>query len=152
VAFPGDHDNIARLCHPERQGDRLCAVAHPPIALPLAPAGPPYTFGDLPHDLIQRLGAWILSRDYRVVRQSPRDLAHPRALISVAQPGAPEYDRHPARSQLAHRLQGVLQRVGRVRKIHDHRERLPLVDPFHAPDESLHPGHASRNSLPAYPL
>ena len=75
----------------------------------------------------------------RHVGEPPRHRAHLGALAAVAVAAAAEHhDQPPAADELARRPQHVLERVGRVGVVDEHREGLAALD------GSKPPGHARR--------
>ena len=61
-------------------------------------------------------------------RARETDTAHQRPLAPVAVAAGAEHDREPAVAEAARRADDVLERVGRVRVVDDHGERLAGVD------------------------
>ena len=138
VALAGDDDQVARLRHLHGEADGHGAVGDGHVALALAAAGLLQTDGNIVHDGGDVLGARVFGRDDREIGQATGDLAHHRALGVVAQAGAAEDDDHAPLRHGARSGQGALEGVGRVGKVHDGREVLPLVNALHAPRDVGH--------------
>ena len=75
-----------------------------------------------------------------------RRVAHQRALAAVAVAARAEHHVQPAPRDLARRAQHVLERVGRVRVVHEHAEVLALVDRLEA---AGHAAEAARSAIVA---
>ena len=101
--------------------------------------GPGHDLGD---DRVGVLRARVVGGDDRDIGEPRGDLAHQRALAAVAvAAGAEDAEDAPAAvDQLARGAQDVLERVGGVGVVDEHREVLTLLDGLEAP---RHP-HAAR--------
>ena len=78
------------------------------------------------------LGARIVGGHDRDVREIRCDLAHQRPLAAVAVAAGTEDDDHAPLPELTRRSQNRGERVGRVRVVDEHGERLALVDRLEA--------------------
>ena len=126
-AFAGDHDDVSRRRVGQRRLDRRAAVEDDLER----------SVCDLPRDLRGLLGSRVVGRDDRAVSELAGDSPHKRSLLAVAVAAGPEDDRE-APTQLACGRQHVLQRVGGVGVVDNHRERLTGVDRLEAA------GHAGK--------
>ena len=128
VPLPRDEEGVTRLARAHRRDDRLGAIDDGADVRAPRGAGarscPFQNFGD---DGLGRFAARIVRRHHDVVRQTGRRRPHDRALATVAVPAAAEDAAEPLRTERADRLQRALQRIGRVRVIHEPLERLPRI-------------------------
>ena len=121
-ALAGDHDDVAVTRRRERLLDRCAAVDDD---LELARR-------DLVGDRLRILAARVVGRDDRAVGARRGDTAHQRALVAVPVAAGAEHDGQPARAELSRRAQHIVERVGGVRVVDDHAERLPCLDRLEA--------------------
>src|SRR5215470_14448864 len=87
VPFAGDDDRVARARPRERRADRSVAIGHAGVALA------PYVRragGDLGDNRLGILGTRVVRGDPRVIREARGNLAHDRALRSIAVTAATE--------------------------------------------------------------
>ena len=73
--------------------------------------------------------------------------AHQRPLAAVAVAAAPEHADQPAVGDLPRRSQHVLERVRRVRVVHQHRERLAGVHRLEPAGHAVHRGDAEAHGV-----
>ena len=104
---------------------------------------------DLGDDRVRVLGARVVGGDDADVGQLGPDAAHQRALLAVAVAAAAEDADQPAAGDDARRAQDVLERVGRVRVVDEHREGLALVHGLEAPRNALRPRKRAAAALAA---
>ena len=94
--------------------------------------------GDLGDDRLRILGAGVVRGDPRVIREPCGDLAHDRALRSIAIAAAAEDHAQAARGDLSRRREHALEGVRGVSVVDDHQERLAgphlLEAPGHGAD------------------
>jgi hypothetical protein len=121
VSLAGDDDDVARLGCLDRVRD--CRA---PVLDDLRVAVDARK--DLVDDGAGVLAARVVGRDDWDIGELGGDPAHDRALLAVAVATAAEDADQAARCELARGREHVLERVGRVRVVDEHRERLPLVD------------------------
>ena len=135
-ALAGDHDDVARRARPRAparspRGGRARSRAAP--SGDLARRSPP--------DPRERgLSVVTIARSASV----GGDPAHQRPLLAVAVAARAEDDGQPAVAELPRRAQHVLERVGRVRVVDDHRERLARLDRLEAARERRRPTRCPR--------
>ena len=133
VALAGDHHHVAVLRLGDRAADGTAAVG---LALGVRPGA----LHHLVDDRFRILRARVVGGHQDAVGQLPRSGAHQRPLGGVAVAAGSEHHRQPPVGHLARGAQDVVQRVGRVRVVHQHAEGLALVDrlePPRHPPESL---------------
>src|SRR3954451_3437053 len=135
VALAGDDHDVAGLGDRDRLLDRGAAVD---LDVDAAPAA----LQDLGDDRLRVLVARVVGRDDHDVGLVARDLAHERPLRAVAVPAGAEHDDEAPARERARGAQHVVERVGRVGVVHEHRERLALVDRLEAARHAHGPGEA----------
>src|SRR3954451_16202001 len=121
VALAGDDHDVARLGDRDRSLDRGAAVD---LDVDAAPAA----LQDLGDDGLRVLIARVVGRDDHDVGLVARDRAHERPLRAVAVAAGAEHDDQAAGGERARGAQHVVERVGRMRVVDEHRERLALDD------------------------
>ena len=146
MPLAGSHDHVARTGQLYSKGDGLDAIGHPVVAragaLSLSRPATLAPLRDGVDDLVQILRARVLGRNHGYVGHAPRNLAHHAPLQHVALARTAKDHDQPSPCLLAQGRQRLLQRVGRVREIHDRGEILPRLDPFHVAADRAHGVHA----------
>src|SRR3954452_5068493 len=135
VALAGDDHDVARLGDRDRSLDRGAAVD---LDVDAAPAA----LQDLGDDRLRVLVARVVRRDDHDVGLVAGDRAHERPLRAVAVPAGAEHDDEAPARERARGAQHVVERVGRVGVVDEHRERLALVDRLEAARHAHGPGEA----------
>ena len=95
----------------------------PPVEHDLQPA-----VCDLGRDLRRILGPRVVGRHDRAIGEPRGGAAHQRPLLAVTVAAGAEDDDQPPAAETARRLEHVDERVGRVRVVDDHGERLSGLD------------------------
>ena len=99
---------------------------------------------DLGGDRLGRLRARVVGGQDRPVGELGDDAAHQRPLAAVAVAAGAEDDDEPPVAEAARGADHVLERVGRVRVVDDHGERLPVVDRLEPARERPRPTRCPR--------
>ena len=127
VPLAGDHDDVAVGCVPDGGAD-----GRAPIGLHLDLGATPGAGEDLLDDGLRLLRARVVGGHDEHVRQLPGGPSHERALGAVAVAAAAEDAHEPTLRDLPRRAKDVRERVRGVGIVHEHRERLALLDRLEA--------------------
>ena len=132
VALAGDHDDIVGHRERERLFDRRAAIDLD-VDRSVGERRGRDAGDDLGDDLGGLLRAGVVGCDERDVRQARGDRPHQRTLAAIAVSPGPEHADDAPASDVARGAQHVLERVGRVGVVDEHREVLSGVDRLEAP-------------------
>ncbi len=141
VSLAGDDHHIARPGERQRERDRGTAVGFDEDVVATLPG---HALDDLGDDRLRVFAARIVGGRYRQVGEVGGDRAHERPLAAVAVAAAAEHAQQPAGGHRPHGAQDARQRIGCVRVVDEHGERLPAADGFEPAGHDRPPRRAPR--------